>query len=107
MLTRQAEYASTPSSMFRLLLAADAKNGSSHARRYYDHAVELAFSVAAIDLHTSATELEVIEDLRGMLLHAIEALEGSRPPPAAPGGPAPPNKSEEHRGGKRRGRTCR
>src|SRR3546814_7401235 len=77
--------------MFRLLLAADAKNGSSHARRYYDHAVELAFSVAAIDLHTSTTELEVIEDLRGMLLHAIEAMEGSRTPAAAPGGG-----SEEH-----------
>src|SRR3546814_260092 len=90
-LTRQAEFASTPSSMFRLLLAADAKNGSSHARRYYDHAVELAFSVAAIDLHTSATELEVIEDLRGMLLHAIEAMEGSRTPAAAPGGAATTN----------------
>ena len=62
---------------------------------YYDHAIEVAFSVAAIDLHTSDEELKGIERFRGRLLSAIDAMEAARsagPPVAAasaPGAPKP------------------
>lgn len=81
----QRGFAERPSALFEVLLAADAKQGTRHARAYYDHAVELAFAVAAIDLHTSEVELEAVERFRGMLLRAIEAV----PAPTAPGPPSP------------------
>ena len=60
-------------------MAADAKAGSAHARGYYTNAVEIAFAVAAIDLHTSEDELAAIERFRGMLLSAIETTETRQP----------------------------
>lgn len=75
----QRGFAERPSALFEVLLAADRKHGTRHARAYYDHAVELAFAVAAIDLHTSEAELEAVERFRGMLLRAIDAV----PAPAA------------------------
>jgi hypothetical protein len=83
----QTGFADRPSAMFELLLAADAKLGTAHARTYYDHAVEIAFAVAAIDLHTSERELEAIEGFRGTLLRAIEAMEASRGPEGPTSGP--------------------
>jgi Cdc6-like AAA superfamily ATPase len=79
----QRDFASEPSAMFEVLLAADAKAGTSHARAYYASAVEIAFAVAAIDLHTSEQELDAIERFRGMLLGAIEQMEGDRHPAIA------------------------
>jgi Cdc6-like AAA superfamily ATPase len=78
----QRGFADQPSAMFEVLLAADRRSGSSHARRYYDHAVELAFAVAAIDLYTSERELAAVERFRGMLLDAIQGVEADRPPVA-------------------------
>jgi Cdc6-like AAA superfamily ATPase len=75
--------------MFEVLLAADARGGTTHARAYYGAAIEIAFAVAAIDLHTSDTELAAIERFRGMLLGAIEGTEGGRKTAAATGTPAP------------------
>ncbi|MET0904291.1 MAG: AAA family ATPase [Acidimicrobiales bacterium] len=75
----QRDFAAQPSAMFEVLLAADAKAGSAHARGYYTNAVEIAFAVAAIDLHTSEDELAAIERFRGMLLSAIETTETQRP----------------------------
>lgn len=74
----QREFASQPSAMFEVLLAADAKGGSAHARGYYTNAVEVAFAVAAVDLHTSEDELAAIERFRGMLLGAIDEMERTR-----------------------------
>jgi Cdc6-like AAA superfamily ATPase len=82
---RQRDFATTPSALFEVLLAADRARGSAHARTYYDRAVEVAFSVAAIDLHTSEQELDAIEGYRGMLLGAIDAMETDRPAPAPAG----------------------
>ena len=65
-----------------MLLAADGKGTSAHARAYYGAAVEIAFAVAAIDLHTSEDELEAIERFRGPLLAAIEHMEATRAAPA-------------------------
>ncbi len=92
LLTRQQDFAGAPSALFEVLLAADAARGTDHARDYYRRAIEVAFSVAAIDLHTSEQELDEIERYRGMLLSAIEAMEGRRVTPATGGAPrtAPP-----------------
>jgi hypothetical protein len=84
LIERQAAFPAQRSAMFDVLLAADARDGSSYARTYYDHAVDLAFSVAAIDLHTAEAELEAIEAYRGTLLHAIEAMEADRSQPRTP-----------------------
>ncbi|MGK2947712.1 MAG: AAA family ATPase [Acidimicrobiales bacterium] len=86
----QRGFAARPSALFEVLVAADAKVGTHHARRYYDAAIEIAFAVAAIDLHTSDGELEAIERFRGMLLSAIEAMEADRRPVAIPGAPTRP-----------------
>jgi predicted AAA+ superfamily ATPase len=76
----QRGFADRPSAMFEVLLAADQRGGSDHARAYYRNAVEIAFAVAAIDLHTSEDELAAIERFRGLLLGAIEDMEASRRP---------------------------
>jgi hypothetical protein len=83
----QKGFAASPSAMFEVLLAADARGPSAHARAYYSAAVELAFAVAAIDLHTSDAELDAIERFRGMLLTAIDAMEAGRQPAASTGVP--------------------
>ena len=79
----QRGFADQPSAMFDVLLAADRRAGTDHARRYYRDAVEIAFAVAAIDLHTSEQELSAIERFRGMLLSAIEGVERDRPAAAS------------------------
>jgi hypothetical protein len=87
----QRGFAHRPSALFEVLLAADAGSTSAHARTYYRAAVELAFAVAAIDLHTTQTELDAIERFRGMLLAEIESMEARRgsAPPATPTETAP------------------
>jgi Cdc6-like AAA superfamily ATPase len=84
----QQGFTATPSALFEVLLAADRKGGSAHARRYYDGAIEIAFAVAAIDLHTSERELSAIEAFRGMLLADIEGMETGRSQPSTTGPPA-------------------
>lgn len=89
LLDAQRDFATRPSAMFEVLLAADARSATTHARTYYTAAVEIAFAVAAIDLHTSEAELTAIEGFRGMLLAAIDQMEAGRQPVAAAGhGPA-------------------
>ncbi len=78
----QRDFARAPSALFEVLLAADAKHGTSFARQYYGAAVEIAFAVAAVDLYSSETELAAIERFRGMLLTAIDAMEATRRPAA-------------------------
>jgi Cdc6-like AAA superfamily ATPase len=92
LLEAQRTYADQPSAMFEVLLAADARDASAHARAYYAAAVELAFAVAAIDLHTSDEELSAIEAFRGRLLSPIAAMEARRgtTPAAATRAPATP-----------------
>jgi predicted AAA+ superfamily ATPase len=90
---RQAGFIDQPSPMFEVLVTADATHGTAHARSYYEHAVELAFAVAAVDLHTSDEELEAIERFRGHLLAGIERMEAHRaagPPPGPTAVPAKP-----------------
>jgi len=85
----QRAFTDRPSAMFEVLLAADARDGTAHARSYYTAAVEIAFAVAAIDLHTSESELDAIERFRGMLLGAIEGTAGRPKATVVTGTPAP------------------
>ena len=90
---QQAGAIERPTPMFEVLLAADAARGTSHARTYYERAVELAFAVAAIDLHTAERELEAIERFRGMLVAALAAAPAASAP--GPGGATAPGAGAE------------
>jgi Cdc6-like AAA superfamily ATPase len=67
------------SPMFELLVQADVKNRTRHSHDYYRAALELGFAVAAVDNHTSTTELGVIGDFQRMLLDTM-ASAGLRKP---------------------------
>ena len=85
----QREFLERPSAMFDVLLTADAAHQTGHARTYLERASDLAFAVAAIDVHTSVQELDQIERLRGQLLAAIGAMESTRRlAPITPAAPA-------------------
>jgi Cdc6-like AAA superfamily ATPase len=60
-----------PSTMFGLLLDADARDGADRSGTYLRAAVAVAHAVAATDRHTSARELAAIEAWRGRLLDAV------------------------------------
>ncbi|MFP5255697.1 MAG: AAA family ATPase [Acidimicrobiia bacterium] len=92
LVTAQRSFVEQRSPLLEVLVAADLRHGTTWTRTYHDAAVDLAFAVAALDLHTSRAELEGIERLRRTLLDAVaEASAGPpRPPPAAPArGPDP------------------
>ncbi|MCU1353073.1 MAG: putative sporulation protein, partial [Acidimicrobiales bacterium] len=57
-----------PSALFELLAAADAKHGTNHCHAYYDHAMQIAFTVASLDENPSRTELRAIDDYRTRLI---------------------------------------
>jgi Cdc6-like AAA superfamily ATPase len=107
-------YLEAPSVLFDILVRADKRNNTVHSSTYYVRAMEIAFSVAAVDLHTSTTELNTIETFRGMLLRTMElagvprpgqprpastgpvAKEATTPPGTTPGvTPVPPPEADE------------
>jgi hypothetical protein len=83
------------SPLAELFIAADAKHGTVHSHRYYEHVVRLAHLVAALDLVPSAGELDAIEGFRSALLAAFDAAgvprpgQPRRPAPVAPAGEPP------------------
>jgi hypothetical protein len=83
----------TPTELFGLLIAADAKDGTVHSHVYYQAAVELAFAVAAVDAHTSTDELDTIERFRGTLLTAMDNAGVRRPGQPAPSPTPAPDKT--------------
>ncbi|MEY2447032.1 MAG: hypothetical protein QOH79_508 [Acidimicrobiaceae bacterium] len=80
------------SPMFELLVQADVKNATRHSHAYYRAALELGFTVAAVDNHTSGTELRAIGDFQRLLLDAISAA-GLRKPGELEEEPAPSPKA--------------
>jgi SpoVK/Ycf46/Vps4 family AAA+-type ATPase len=66
-----------PSPMAEILISADRKFGTSHSRTYYDRALHLAFTVAALDATPSRAELQAIDRLRSSLLAAMSGLPSS------------------------------
>jgi Cdc6-like AAA superfamily ATPase len=71
--TGRSAFLAAPSTLFEILLGLDERDGTSHARTYYDRAVAIGHVVASIDAHTSHTELMGIERFRGMLLAQLDA----------------------------------
>jgi hypothetical protein len=75
-----------PSTMFDLLVRADARDGKRRANTYYELAMKLAHAGAAIDLVPSPDEIAAIDRFRTTLLVAMDA--SSVPRPGQPAGPA-------------------
>jgi SpoVK/Ycf46/Vps4 family AAA+-type ATPase len=63
--------------MFEILVTADGRFGTAHARTYYDRALHLAFTVAALEAAPSRAELVAIDSLRSQLLAAMGGLPSS------------------------------
>jgi energy-coupling factor transporter ATP-binding protein EcfA2 len=68
-----------PSTLFDLLLKADARDGERRSNRYYDLALKLAHATAAIDLVPSPDEIDAIDRFRSTLLTAMDANAVPRP----------------------------
>ncbi len=79
-----------PSTLFDLLVRADARDATARAARYYDVAVRLAHAAAAIDLVPSPDEIAAIDAFRDVLLRAFDAAGVTRPGQRAPASPASP-----------------
>ena len=74
-----------PSTLFDLLVKADARDGARRANTYYELAMKLAHAGAAIDLVPSPDEIAAIDGFRTTLLTAMDAGRIARPgQPAAP-----------------------
>jgi hypothetical protein len=86
LLVGRAAWLEQISPMFEILVGADRRFGTAHARTYYDRALHLAFTVAALEAAPSRAELGAIDALRSKLLAALDGLPGS---PLAPAGGAP------------------
>lgn len=83
LLVGRASWLDQVSPMFEILVTADRRYGTSYSRAYYDRALHLAFTVAALDAAPTRGELQAIDDLRTHLLAAMDGLPAS---PLAPGG---------------------
>jgi hypothetical protein len=79
-----------PSTLFDLLLRADARDATARAAHYYDVAIRLAHAAASIDLVPSPDEIAAIDRCRDGLLRAFDhagvARPGQRAPSTPPGG---------------------
>ncbi len=79
LITAGAAWTDTPSTLFDLLVKADARDGSRRAHTYYDLAMKLAHAAAAIDLVPSPDEIAAIDRCRSMLLRTMSASGIARP----------------------------
>jgi AAA lid domain/ATPase family associated with various cellular activities (AAA) len=68
-----------PSTLFDLLVKADARDRGRRAVRYYELAMRLAHASAAVDLVPSPDEIAAIDRYRGVLLAAFDAAGVARP----------------------------
>lgn len=92
LLVGRAAWLEQPSAMFDILVAADQRFGTAHARDYYDRSLHLAFTVAALEASPSRAELQAIDALRTRMLESLDGLPssplaGPGPTPAAVAGP--------------------
>ncbi len=78
-----------PSTLFDLLLRADARDGTARARRYYELGIRLAHAAASVDLVPSPAEIAAIDGWRVVLLTAFDAQDVGRPGRPATRGEAP------------------
>ncbi|MEZ5138854.1 MAG: AAA family ATPase [Acidimicrobiales bacterium] len=96
LLVGRAAWLDQVSPLFEILVTADRRFGTAHSRTYYDRALHLAFTVAALEAAPSRAELAAIDGLRTRMLDAMAGLPSSPLPPAgspataAPAGPSAP-----------------
>ncbi len=91
LLVGRSSWLAQVSPMFEVLVTADRKFATAHSRSYYDRALHLAFTVAALDASPSRAELQAIDALRSLLLAAMDGLPASPLGGSTPGpdrGPA-------------------
>jgi SpoVK/Ycf46/Vps4 family AAA+-type ATPase len=67
----RAEWLGTDTELWKLLLSADARHGTSHADEYYEHTMAVAHVIASLDVVTAADELKAIAALRTRLLAGL------------------------------------
>ncbi len=79
MLAGRAAWIERPSTLFDLMVKADARDGERRANRYYDLALKLAHATAAIDLIPSPDEIDAIDRFRSTLLRTMDANSVRRP----------------------------
>jgi hypothetical protein len=78
-LENKARWVHTPSVLFDLLVRADARDGTTRSHRYHDAALLLSRACAAVDLVTTAAEVDLIETFRSTMLAAMDAAAVPRP----------------------------
>ncbi len=91
-LLRRKGWEAAPSELFRLLVAADRRSGTSHAHRYFHLSLGVAAAAAAADSLTATATTAAIDHLRTTLLGAIDhaGLPAPGEPPAEAGPPEQP-----------------
>ncbi|MFK7918824.1 MAG: AAA family ATPase [Ilumatobacter sp.] len=87
----------SPSTMFDLLVKADAQDTQRRANSYYTLAMSLAHATAALDLVPSPQEIAAIDRFRSMLLQGMD--EHGVPRPGQPDASAPATKAGATAGG--------
>lgn len=81
-----AAWLSKPSTMFDLLVKADARDSRRRANAYYTQAMSVAHATAALDMVPSAAEISAIDTYRTVLLRTMD--EHGVPRPGQPDVPA-------------------
>ena len=81
-----AAWLATPSTMFDLLVKADARDSKRRANAYYTHALSVAHATAALDMVPSADEINAIDRFRTIMLKVMD--EHRVPRPGQPDAPA-------------------
>src|SRR4029079_15717443 len=88
LITGKRNWVESPSTLFDLLLRADARDGERRANTSYELALKLAHASAAIDLVPSHDEITAIARFRTTMLAAMDAAGVPRPGrPATTGSP--------------------
>ena len=79
MLEGKRRWLDRPSTLFDLLVRADASRGGRRAVRYYEAGIRLAHAAAAVDLVPSPDEIAAIDRYRNLLLGAFDDAGVARP----------------------------
>jgi hypothetical protein len=87
-ITGRRTWVDKPSTLFDLLVTADARDSRRRSHRYYECAMRLAHTTASLDLIPSPSELLTIESLRGSLLRLMDTA--GIPRPGTPEAAVPP-----------------
>lgn len=93
LLAGKAIWLTKPSTLFDLLVRADARDNGKRSHTYYTLTLAMAHRVAAIDLIPSSAELDVIAVFRNMMLATMDRFGVTRPggnPPTYPLQPPTP-----------------